>query len=299
MAEKKSHSEEYFTEERAFWFNQDFLDLMAKRWELNQYSSLLDIGSGMCHWSKLLVPYLNDNRKIVALDRDEKWAKGSQAIEDYFKSHDATIRFIQGDATALPFADDSFDVVTCQTVLIHLKKPTLALKEMKRVVKPNGIVICSEPNNRIQALLQDTSNENDPIDAILEQVKQTLAIEKYKIQQNEGNNSFGDLVASSMNALGFTSIQCYLNDKIMEVYPPYDSFEQQVKINNFLKMGKSKDELKAFNHAYQSAIENDNYLGFLKNIDTIDNSNKVINAIKKNHFAQGGASILYLISGKK
>lgn len=299
MIEKKSHSEEFFTEDRSFWFNQDFLDLMAKRWQLNEYSSLLDIGSGLCHWSKLLVPYLGENRKVVALDNDEKWSKGNKSIEHYFKNLNSSIKFVKGDAVALPFADDSFDVVTCQTVLIHLKNPVLALKEMKRVVKPNGIVICSEPNNRIQSLLQDTSNENDPIDAILEQVKQTLAIEKYKIQQNQGNNSFGDLVASSMNSLGFNTIQCYLNDKIMEVYPPYDSFEQQVKINNFLKIGKSTDELKAFNNAYQNAIDNDNYLGFLKKIDTIDNSNKVINAIKKNHFAQGGASILYLISGKK
>jgi ubiquinone/menaquinone biosynthesis C-methylase UbiE len=50
------------------------------------------------------------------------------------------VRFELGDITALPFADDSFDVAFAHTVLMHLRDPVAALREMRRVVRPGGIV---------------------------------------------------------------------------------------------------------------------------------------------------------------
>jgi ubiquinone/menaquinone biosynthesis C-methylase UbiE len=299
MNNEIGHSEEYFTEDRNYWFNTDFLDLMAKRWKLNEYSSILDVGSGMCHWSKLLVPYLKPNAQLTALDNDEKWAKGSAEIKRFFDKYNTKIDFVKGDAQKLPFKDNSFDVVTCQTVLIHVKNPTLALKEMKRVVRKGGIVICSEPNNRIQALLQDTSNQDDNINVILQRVKQNLAIEKYKLQQNQGNSSFGDLVTGTMSTLGYKNIQSFLNDKLISIYPPYETNEQRAKINTFLTWGKSELELKSFEKDYKSAIENNEYSSFLKNQKTFTSENKVANDIKSQSYANGGASLLYLISGEK
>ena len=34
--ETKGHSEEYFGDFRDYWYNRDFLELMAKRWELGE-----------------------------------------------------------------------------------------------------------------------------------------------------------------------------------------------------------------------------------------------------------------------
>ncbi|MCB1601644.1 MAG: class I SAM-dependent methyltransferase [Xanthomonadales bacterium] len=42
------------------------------------------------------------------------------------------------DAHALPFADDSFDLVFSYAVLEHLWNPLLALREIKRVLRPGG-----------------------------------------------------------------------------------------------------------------------------------------------------------------
>lgn len=55
-------------------------------------------------------------------------------------------RFINGDAARLPFADGSFDVVCCSHALYELKNQvrTAALLEMKRVVKPDGVVLIME-----------------------------------------------------------------------------------------------------------------------------------------------------------
>lgn len=56
------------------------------------------------------------------------------------------IAFTEGDAAMLPFVDDSFDVVTCSHALYELKGETRkeALREMKRVVRPDGYVLLME-----------------------------------------------------------------------------------------------------------------------------------------------------------
>ncbi|PPK95913.1 methyltransferase family protein [Kineococcus xinjiangensis] len=50
------------------------------------------------------------------------------------------VTFTAADATALPFPDDSFDVVHAHQVLQHLPDPVAALREMRRVCRPGGYV---------------------------------------------------------------------------------------------------------------------------------------------------------------
>jgi SAM-dependent methyltransferase len=51
-----------------------------------------------------------------------------------------TVAYAVGDAYALGFADDRFDVVHAHQVLQHLGDPVAALREMGRVCRPGGIV---------------------------------------------------------------------------------------------------------------------------------------------------------------
>ncbi|MBN1308656.1 MAG: methyltransferase domain-containing protein [Chitinispirillaceae bacterium] len=62
------------------------------------------------------------------------------------KSRPGSCAWIEGDATQLPFVDDCFDVVTCSHALYELKgrHRTEALHEMKRVVRPVGMVLIME-----------------------------------------------------------------------------------------------------------------------------------------------------------
>ena len=48
------------------------------------------------------------------------------------------IRFEEGDAEALPFADDRFDAVTLNFGVLHLARPDTALTEARRVLVPGG-----------------------------------------------------------------------------------------------------------------------------------------------------------------
>jgi ubiquinone/menaquinone biosynthesis C-methylase UbiE len=49
--------------------------------------------------------------------------------------------FDHGDAEQLPYPAAAFDLVTCQCSIHHMPKPELALKEMVRVMKPDGRLV--------------------------------------------------------------------------------------------------------------------------------------------------------------
>ena len=61
------------------------------------------------------------------------------------EAHDVSnATFHVGDVTALPFEDDYFDVAHCHNVLMHIPDTAAALAEVKRVLKPGGILGCRE-----------------------------------------------------------------------------------------------------------------------------------------------------------
>ena len=124
-------------------------------------------------------------------------------------------------AEKLPFADASFDLVTCQTLLIHARDPGAAIDEMIRVARPGGLVLAAEPNNLAGALTFDSLTFYDPVDEIIARVRLQLICERGKAALGEGNNSIGELVPGLFAARGLADIRVYLNDKADAVLPPY------------------------------------------------------------------------------
>ena len=61
---------------------------------------------------------------------------------------DLDVVAVCGDATALPFVDDVFDVVFAYSVLQHFAKPAAraALAEMRRVARRDGTVLVQVAN---------------------------------------------------------------------------------------------------------------------------------------------------------
>ena len=59
---------------------------------------------------------------------------------------DKRIKFLQGDATKLPFTSESFDFISCFEVLEHIEDDNLVVSEIHRVLKNNGFLYLTVPN---------------------------------------------------------------------------------------------------------------------------------------------------------
>jgi SAM-dependent methyltransferase len=97
--------------------------------------SLLDVGAGAgtitADFARLV-----DRVTATELDDDALGLARTVARERAIDN----IEFTVADVHALPFADDSFDVVHAHQVLQHVADPVQALREMARVARPGGVV---------------------------------------------------------------------------------------------------------------------------------------------------------------
>jgi ubiquinone/menaquinone biosynthesis C-methylase UbiE len=64
-------------------------------------------------------------------------------------------------AEKLPFDDDSFDAVVCLSALLYFENPNVGLLEMKRVLKPGGLLIVRTVNS-LNFYTAFTGNKLDP-----------------------------------------------------------------------------------------------------------------------------------------
>jgi SAM-dependent methyltransferase len=56
------------------------------------------------------------------------------------------LRIVRLDATAMPFPDDTFDLVVCNHVIEHVPAWETLAQELHRVVRPGGLVYVATPN---------------------------------------------------------------------------------------------------------------------------------------------------------
>ena len=96
-----------------------------------------------CGTGSVILTFGDHYPQAVAIGYDFSHGMLRKAQE---KNVSGRVIFTEGDAAMLPFADDSFDAVTCSHALYELKGETrqLALGEMKRVVRPDGYVLLME-----------------------------------------------------------------------------------------------------------------------------------------------------------
>ena len=97
---------------------------------------VLDLGAGSCWVSEWLNRLLVDT---VSLDyAHDMLAIGQQRLGPGAK-------LTVGDFEKLPFADGTFDGAICLSALHHVPDIPVALREIRRVLKPDGAAVFSEP----------------------------------------------------------------------------------------------------------------------------------------------------------
>ncbi|MCU0610870.1 MAG: class I SAM-dependent methyltransferase, partial [Candidatus Eisenbacteria bacterium] len=106
---------------------------------------LLDVG----HGSGVLLRQLQGHAEhLFGVDHHDYHVP----VREYLAKHGVAVRLARGDAMALPFESEAFDIVSCVSVLEHVPDVRLAVRELRRVLKPGGVLIAGfPPKNRLTA----------------------------------------------------------------------------------------------------------------------------------------------------
>jgi demethylmenaquinone methyltransferase/2-methoxy-6-polyprenyl-1,4-benzoquinol methylase len=105
----------------------------------------LDLCCGTGEWTFALANAAGKKGNVIGLDFSENMLKVGR--EKLKKRPLSQVSFIHGNAMKLPFEDNSFDFITIGFGLRNVPDYLTVLKEMNRVVKPGGKVICLETSH--------------------------------------------------------------------------------------------------------------------------------------------------------
>ncbi|MBB6444702.1 demethylmenaquinone methyltransferase [Bacillus benzoevorans] len=111
-----------------------------KRMNVEKGSKALDVCCGTADWTIALADAVGKDGEVVGLDFSKNMLKiGEEKVKNYKQ-----VKLIHGNAMELPFPDNTFDYVTIGFGLRNVPDYMQVLREMTRVVKPGGKVVCLE-----------------------------------------------------------------------------------------------------------------------------------------------------------
>lgn len=103
----------------------------------------LDLACGDGVYAAWMAERVGPSGRVIGVDIAPAYLRvAEQHVRD--SGMEGIVGFELGDAENLPFADDEFDLVWCAHSLYSLSDPVAVLREMRRVVRPGGMVAVLE-----------------------------------------------------------------------------------------------------------------------------------------------------------
>lgn len=166
---------------------------------IREYGSLpakiLEIGSaaGVGQGTPLSLALAIDGNIVYASDIVDHGQEATIQQKELVPSVSNRLFWAKEDATALSFADETFDIVYSISVIEHIQEDLQAVTEAIRVLKPNGYLIFTcDFSNTQKPLIQDQLRlysreylENTLFPAIAKY--RTFPIDNYDFTKNEEN----------------------------------------------------------------------------------------------------------------
>ena len=131
------------------WRRNSARDYVARNYPRS--ARILDLGCGAGVLTELL---LEDGFRPTACDLSQDMLELARSRLQRFPT--ASFRLAQADVEHLPFEDAEFDIVLCLGVLGYIENTDSAVAEIRRVIKPGGVLFTTV-RNRNNELLSDPS----------------------------------------------------------------------------------------------------------------------------------------------
>lgn len=135
-------------------------------------STIIDVGCGA---APVVSRLLANDRDCIGLDYSFDMLRFSRDVLNQSQQHNTAL--LQADCQALPFPDNHFDIIVCLGVISYIQDYQPALKELYRILKPDGTLIISFRNTYNPVLF-------DPIIGLKTFVK-------WLLRKHEDDNSVG------------------------------------------------------------------------------------------------------------
>ena len=114
----------------------EYTNYLIEKIAANGTEHVLEVAAGTCICGRALAPFVKD---ITCLDlTEEMLAQGKRLAAE---SNIQNIMFQAGNAEALPYESESFDLVITRLSFHHFAEPEKPFQEMKRVLKKGGKLI--------------------------------------------------------------------------------------------------------------------------------------------------------------
>ena len=154
--------------------------------------------------NKLKVLYFAPNRIYISIFRN------LSNIEYITADLSSPLAMIKTDITSLIFEDNSFDVILCSHVLEHVNDDILAMRELYRVMKPDGWAIIQSP---IDYSIDKTIEGNE---------KMTLNERRKLFGEEDHYRIYGPDYHARLEKAGFKvkvdNFVAKMNEKLVEMY---------------------------------------------------------------------------------
>lgn len=110
---------------------------------------VLDLGCGPGNSTFVLAEKLGPSATLMGVDLSRLMIQRARKHHARSFDHLGNVRFERADATALPFADDSFDLVVGHSFLYLVPDRVAVLREIRRVLVPGGRLVLMEPHRDV------------------------------------------------------------------------------------------------------------------------------------------------------
>jgi len=198
MPDKKLNSET--TENYSFGYSRGIIDYLTYRAKksldfilpyLSPEMNVLECGCGPGAVTFEIAKVVTSG-KVVGLDIDK-----DQIDSNNLKLSGSAIgnmKFETGSVLQLPYPDDTFDVVYMQALIVHIKTPLHAIKETRRVLRKNGLIILREP-----VMDRAVISPENPV------LQESIDLVQRAIHSYGGDASVGRKLLPLLQEAGFTS----------------------------------------------------------------------------------------------
>jgi ubiquinone/menaquinone biosynthesis C-methylase UbiE len=103
---------------------------------------VLEIGPGVGYYTLDIAEWVGPEGTVEIFDLQQEFL--DHVLKRAAERNLANVTPTQGDATALPYEDDSIDAVVLTAVLGEIPDPAAALRQIARVLKPGGRLVVGE-----------------------------------------------------------------------------------------------------------------------------------------------------------